>query len=231
MRKSLLGIALLIALLAVSVPAAFAEPIMTLALPGLGLLDVNAAQTVSFDAVTDWENYASPTGSSLAVETGVYRAYTPGSGYLWGLEGQSHENVVLEVEVTPLTIFTDTAAGVMCRADEANNGDGYYFMINGNGFYSIRVGRGDGIAPLVDWQPSSAVRTGIDRNVIRAVCMNDILAMYVNGELVAYVEDQTYHSGTSGLAVAGGMYGVDMSFDNANIYDVSFSALVDGNSL
>jgi hypothetical protein len=111
----------------------------------------------------------------------------------------------------------------MCRADTSNNGDGYYFMINANGYYSILIGQGDGITPLIDWQPSDAIHTGIDRNVIRAVCLGDQLAMHVNDELMGSIEDNTFTSGFAGLAVAAGNNGVDMSFDNVTLYGIQVS--------
>ena len=216
----LTGVAL-IAFALLPMGAASADPVTTLPLPELGLLTVNSVHEETFDQLNAWEHYASPSGTSLAVEAGVYRAYTPGPGYVWGINETQHTNVVLEVDVTPLTIFTDNGAGVMCRANPASNGDGYYFMINADGYYSVRVGRGDGIAPLIDWQRSPAVRVGIDRNTIRVACLDNTLVMYVNDQLVAYLQDNTYTSGKAGMAVAGGMYGVDMSFDDMTIYNIA----------
>jgi hypothetical protein len=226
-KLTYIGIALVIVL----TPAAIvsADPVVTLPLPELGLLDVTGIHEEAFDSLDAWENYHSASGVSLGVESGIYRAYTPTSGYVWGINAHQHENVVVEVDVTPLTIFTDNGAGVMCRANPESNGDGYYFMISAEGYYSIRVGQGDGIRPLVDWEASDAIRTGIDSNTIRAVCIDNALAMYVNGQLVAYLQDMTYTSGTAGLAVAGGTYGVDMAFDDVTIYNIASEQLLVAN--
>ncbi len=199
---------------------AMAEGILSLLLPGIGTVSVSSETLEAFDALDAWETYSSPRGVELGVENGIYRAYAANPGYVWGLNAQEHTDVVAEVEVTPLTPFSDIGAGIMCRADTSNNGDGYYFMINANGYYSILAGEGPNMVPLVDWQPSDAIRTGIDRNTIRAVCIGDQLAMYVNDELVDSVEDSTYSSGFAGLAVAAGSNGVDMSFDNVALYGI-----------
>ena len=191
-----------------------------LSLNGIGTVSINNVKVETFDLTSAWEHYSSPSGTKLGVENGVYRAYTPNSGYAWGLNTQEYNNLVSEVEITPLTIYTDTAAGIMCRADTSNNGDGYYFMINGNGYYSVRIGKGDDVAALVDWQRSKAIHIGIDRNTVQAACLNNQLAMYVNGTLVAQVTDNTYSSGYVGLAVASGDNGVDMAFDNLTLYNV-----------
>jgi hypothetical protein len=171
----------------------------------------------TFDTVDAWEHYSNPMGVELGVENGVYRAYTMNGGYVWGLNDQPHSDVILEVEATPLTIHFSNGFGIMCRAD--TNGDGYYFMINGNGYFSIRKGEGDYVLPLLDWQPSDAIRGEIDRNRIRAVCTGDYLAMYVNDEFVAEVTDATYSSGFAGLSVAAADNSdVDIAFDNLAIY-------------
>lgn len=215
----------LVSLMVLYAPA-MADGVFALILPGLGTVSVTEEFVEPFDSLDAWETYSSPRGVELGVENGIYRAYAASPGYVWGLNAQEHNDIVAEVEVTPLTPFSDIGAGVMCRADTSNNGDGYYFMINAHGYYSIRVGLGDEIAPLVDWQPSNAVRAGIDRNTIRAVCLGDHLAMYVNDELVGAVEDSTYSSGFAGLAVAAGNNGVDVSFDNVILYTVQGSLLL-----
>lgn len=171
----------------------------------------------TFDAVDAWENYSNPMGVELGVENGIYRAYTMNSGYVWGLNQESHTDVILEVEATPLTIHLGNGFGIMCRA--STNGDGYYFMINGNGEFSISKGEGDYVLPLVDWQPSDAIRRDIDLNHIRAICIGDTLAMMVNDQLVAEVTDTTYTDGFAGLSVAAAENSdVDVAFDNLAIY-------------
>lgn len=171
----------------------------------------------TFDRVDAWEHYTSPFGVELGVENGIYRAYTTGAGYVWGLNDEEFSDIILQVEAVPLTINFGNGYGVMCRATES--GDGYYFMINAEGYFSISMGDGDAIVPLVDWQESDAIRPEIDRNVIRASCVGDALTMFVNNELVAEVTDDTYTNGFAGLSVAASaQYDVDIAFDNLAIY-------------
>ncbi len=210
---------ILIVVMISAAPAMGAEALL-LPLPGIGTVRVTSVSVESFDTARAWESYSSAAGIELGVENGIYRAYSATPGYVWGLNSLEHSDVVAQVDLTPLTPFSDIGAGVMCRADESNNGDGYYFMINANGYVSIRIGQGSDVAPLVDWQEADAVRDGIDTNTIRAVCVGEQLAMYVNDELVAEVTDSTYRSGFTGLAVAAGGNGVDMAFDNVTLYSI-----------
>lgn len=99
-----------------------------------------------------------------------------------------------------------------------NNGDGYLFLIEGNGRFAIMRSRGRSITPLVDWTSSSAIRTGPAENRLRAVCMGTYLALYINGEFMADTSDDTYTSGQVGLvAAAASRLGVQVSFDNLSV--------------
>ena len=217
--KNLTALIATLSLVLLSLPV-LAVDTLPLSIPGLGTMSVSSKVIESFDRPDAWGTHTNSNGAQLDIEYGVYRAYTPTAGYVWGLNTQEQMDGVTDVQITPLTIYTDVGAGIMCRADVSDNGNGYYFMINPNGYYSIRMGQGSDIIPLIDWQRSKAIHTGIDQNTIRAVCLGDHLAMYVNDELVASVVDDTYNSGYAGLAVAGGIHGTDMSFDNLTLYSV-----------
>lgn len=210
----------IIGLLLIYPAAATAD--LTLVLPVLGTVQAELLTSETFDVEDAWESYSNPNGVELGIENGVYRAYTMSEGFVWALNEQPHEDVVLEVEATPLTIHFGNAYGIMCRADVANDGDGYYFMINANGYYSIRMGQGNDVLPLVDWTHSDLIRPELDQNTIGAVCIDDQLAMYVNGELLAEVTDSSYQSGLTGIAIAAAPNSdVDVVFDNLMIYQVN----------
>jgi hypothetical protein len=205
--------------LAITTPAQ-AKADLTLPLPGVGLLQATLVTVETFDKKSAWEQYSSADGVELGVENGVYRAYTMNPGYVWGLNQKQQSDVILEVEATPLTPNFENGYGVMCRAN--SEGDGYYFMMNPNGYYSIQLGNSKGIRPLVDWQRSKAIKPEIDRNTIRAVCVGDHLAMYINDTFVAETNDDTYTTGYTGLSVAAGENSdVDAAFDNLAIYEIT----------
>lgn len=196
---------------------------LTLVLPILGTVQAELLTSETFDVDDAWEEYSNPNGVELGIENGVYRAYTMNEGFVWALNEQPHEDVFLQVEAVPLTIHFGNAYGIMCRADVANNGDGYYFMINANGYYSIRMGQGNDVLPLVDWTPSDLIHSEIDQNTIGAVCIDNQLAMYVNGELLSEVTDSSYESGLTGIAIAAAPHSdVDVAFDNLMIYQVDY---------
>lgn len=193
--------------------------LLLLSTPTYGRIEGSMIQSEPFDIPDAWETYIDPMGVELGVEDGVYRAYTMNEGYVWGLNAELHTDVILEVEATPMTIHYESGFGIMCRADVSANGDGYYFMINANGYYSIRRGEGDQVVALIDWQPSEAISTQLDLNTLRAVCVGSHLAFYVNDVFVAETDDDTYSDGYAGLAIAASTSGdADVAFDNVVIY-------------
>lgn len=223
-RFGLSTLAILVSVFAAQLPV-FAEDQLTLKLPNNRIVTGTLVKVEPFNQQNAWEEYSSPKGVELAVEDGVYRMFTMNEGYVWGLNNQQHDNVIVEAEITPMSAdATDNAFGVMCRADESNNGDGYYFMIKGDGYYSISVGVGNEIKPLVEWQPSKAIRAGIDKNRMRVVCAGNNLALYVNDELMIETQDTTYSRGYTGLSIAAAPNSSsDVAFDNVAIYSVSGS--------
>ncbi len=183
----------------------------------------NVLLSERFDSANAWETYYGET-VALEVVDGAYRIQTGDEGYIWGLNEASHSDVVIEVEASQLSEFENNAYGIMCRADTSNNGDGYYFLVSGDGYYSIGKGEGPDVTPLVDWATSSAVNQGRATNSVRAVCVGDYLALYVNDKFVAEATDTTYTSGYAGLTATAFDGGdTDISFDNLTIWAATTS--------
>ncbi|MCB8978848.1 MAG: hypothetical protein H6657_15635 [Ardenticatenaceae bacterium] len=179
--------------------------------------------TESFNETGAWETYLDD-GIALQVVDGTYRVQTGDGGYIWGLNDELHDDVVIEVTSSQLSAFEDNAYGVICRSDTSNNGDGYYFLISGDGYYSIAKGEGDDVNPLVDWTTSSVINGGQDSNTIRAVCIGDYLALYVNDKFLAETQDSDYTSGYAGFVATANAGGdTDISFDNLTITAASLA--------
>lgn len=168
-----------------------------------------------------WEAHASGDGSTdLRVEDGVYRMTLQGPGYNWANNIQPHTDVVIEVYASQLVPDAKDAYGVVCRADPGGGGGGYYFYITADGYWSIRRAQGRTVTSLVDFTRSEAITTGQSINLVRALCIEDYLALYVNDQFVGEVRDSNYVNGVSGfsLAVPEETTG-DVSFDNLRIIE------------
>ncbi len=174
--------------------------------------------TESFDAVGGWPTY-NRDGLRLQVTDGAYQGTISHSYYVWALNAQPHDDVILEISTLQSTDDGKNGYGLVCRADPMNDGDGYYFLIGGDGTFSIRRGRGADVEALVSWQRTDAIRTGASPNTLRAVCIDDYLALYVNGRFVADARDTLYRQGVAGVAmVTAEGRPLSVAFDNLKAY-------------
>lgn len=179
-----------------------------------------------FDGDLRWDTFNDPSqGVDFQIEDGVYRVQVSRPLYAWAMGSQFHSDVVIDVEVTQRSTYANNAYGVICRADGGNGGDGYYFLISGEGYFTIRrgvEGGGGAVRALVGWTRSSAVQAG-GFNRLRAVCVGDYLALYINGQFVGETRDTLLQRGFVALAgaVAGDTGTLRAEFDNLTIYEGS----------
>jgi hypothetical protein len=99
-----------------------------------------------------------------------------------------------------------------------SEGDGYLFLMQGSGSAAIMRARGRNLTPLVNWQTSDKINVGPSRNHLRAVCVGDYLAFYINDALVAEATDDTFQQGQVGLvASAANRLGTRVEFDDLTV--------------
>ncbi|MBL7065349.1 MAG: hypothetical protein ISS49_14235 [Anaerolineae bacterium] len=138
--------------------------------------------------------------------------------FAWAYPGEEFDDVSVEAEARPSSGSQGPHFGVLCRHIDADNF--YYFAISADGYYAIfrRVDGGD-LQVLTGngygMSPSPAIRTGEQTNRILAVCNGDELSLYVNGELLETVTDDTHAQGDVGIGAGSGPAGdVRVQFDN-----------------
>ncbi|HQE92720.1 MAG TPA: hypothetical protein PLH19_08220 [Anaerolineae bacterium] len=119
--------------------------------------------------------------------------------FVWATAGRTYQDVEMEVNVRSEQV-TDNHYGVFCRYTE---GQFYYFAISADGYYAIFLHNEDGkLLPLTGQAMlrSSLISTDGRENRLMAVCKGTQLTLYVNGEQVAQVEDETLKRGDIGMA-------------------------------
>ena len=154
-----------------------------------------------FTAAGRWDTYDNEM-LRIQVVDGSLELFSRLRNYVWSLDGRVQRDVVIQVTASYLSPFAQGIYGVMCRAGAQNDGSGYYFLVSADGAFSIRRGAGSAVDSLVPWQNTPLLRQGQTSDDLRAVCIGDYLAFYINGEFVADVRDSFYQSGYTGLAGA-----------------------------
>jgi len=189
--------------------------------------------SVAFDAVGSWEEGAftdadDGTASTLAIINGRYQIdhrSGRGASFTWGAGGDAYENVIIEVEAEQFSDENDNLYGVLCRlaTDDSGNASGYALLISGDGHYGIAEFRGSSLDFLLEWHQTNDIHKGQAANTIRAVCVDDYLALYANGKFLGEARDDTYRrAGQVGL-LAGitGDASVRVAFDDLKVYEGS----------
>jgi len=184
-------------------------------------------QRVDFGPSSIWQQYVHPEQNvDFEIKDGFYEAKVWDGGFMWAIQPPTQTDTVIEVTTTQLSDYRNNAYGVMCRALPTDNGDGYYFLISGDGQYTIRRGAVDNIHALIPFTPSGAIRQDKTSNKIRAVCVGTYLALYVNDTFVAETHDDYFKTGYTGLSVAvvkGSDAQADITFDDLTISKGSLS--------
>ncbi|MBK9124191.1 MAG: hypothetical protein IPM16_13890 [Chloroflexi bacterium] len=170
-----------------------------------------------FDSAGRWDQMTLPD-IVLDVRDGVMHIEADTRIYAATLDYMPQTDVVIDVDARLLSEDDSNGFGIMCRAASASTG--YYFLIGGDGSGTIRRGGSRGVEALAAWTKTDAVVAGSARNRIRAVCVGDYLALYVNDRFVAEARDTLYSRGYTGLVAVTTRpdQRVEVDFDLLRIY-------------
>lgn len=138
----------------------------------------------------------------------------PGLNF-WATPGLSFGDVGIEVDTLQYAGPVENRIGVICRHRDDDNF--YFFVISADGYYAIgKVKAGEQSLLGQDaMRYSSAIKSGIAINHLRAECQGSTLRFYINHAPIALVEDFDFTEGDVGLLV--GTFkegGLDVLFDN-----------------
>ena len=184
-----------------------------------------------FQTGADWEAGSYPADAeaptaTLGVVDGRYRIdYRSGSSasFVWGLGGGVYENVVVEVTTEQLSADDDNLYGVGCRmvTDERGEVSGYALLISGDGHYGIADLSRRSLDFILEWHQTDIIHPGRATNTLRAVCVDDYLALYVNDEFLGEVQDSRYRRAGQIALIAGAAKDTEVSvaFDDLTVYE------------
>ena len=131
---------------------------------------------------------------------------------VYGRPQLNFTDVTIEVDATKSSEPAGTY-GVICRYVDSDN---YYVLqVTDTGSYAIYKLKGGQWEALAEFGQSAAIQTGAATNHLRADCVGDTLALYVNDEKVAEAQDSDFASGD--VALMAGSYdtpGVEILFDD-----------------
>ena len=137
--------------------------------------------------------------------------------FAWARPGKKFDDVSVEVDAHPTSGAQDGHFGILCRYENADNF--YYFAVSADGYYAIfRRAEGDVKVLTANGEgmlSSPSIKTGRQANHVLAICRGDELSLYVNGQRLATVTDDTHATGDVGIGAGSGPEGIArISFDD-----------------
>ena len=122
--------------------------------------------------------------------------------FAWSNPESSFSDVYIEVTTLNSGSASDTIFGIMC--DYANKGGNYYYAgIDGSGRYAILKydGQDTWLTGQGAWARSDLITPNAGSYRLGLWCGQNLLALYVDGQLIDSVTDTTYSSGDVGVFV------------------------------
>ncbi|MCY3976773.1 MAG: hypothetical protein OXG23_01625 [Chloroflexi bacterium] len=188
--------------------------------PQIGFRFLELLAEDDFESGEQWRQYADGADLFLGVRVGRYHIDFRGRQYAWAQRDGDFDDIVIEAEAAQVSSYDHNAYGLACRLDPGNRGRGYFFLISGDGYASIRWSNGRSLEPIASAAPSRHIMRGAATNRLRAVCVEDYLALWVNGEFVADARDGRAARGAVGLVGLMNYEGkrLSVAFDDLKIW-------------
>lgn len=141
---------------------------------------------------------------------------------VWSIRDQEHGDAIFEVEASWQSGTQDGYYGLTCRFQDSLN---YYTLVVGSdGFYGIGLKAAGKYSYLArstveEAQNNTAIQPGRGTNLVQAACIGNSLALYLNGQKLLEVEEDTLTGGKAGLVVGTSPTpGIEVVFDDFIVY-------------
>jgi hypothetical protein len=167
--------------------------------PQAGYLLLEQVLADPFDGSATWDTYKAD-GLWIEQRDGAMHFDVAMEAYVWTQNRVPHDDAMLQITARSASPASASAYGLMCRASPQNDSRGYFFLIGTRGNASISIGDGFAVRSLTGWVSSDAIHPGVAANTLRAVCVGDYLALWVNDQFVVDTRDSKWSTGRAGLA-------------------------------
>jgi hypothetical protein len=140
-----------------------------------------------------------------------------GDSPVFSIRSFNYADLVIQVEIIRDDGPSDNYFGVVCRFVDGQN---YYrFVVGRDGYYNIGKKVDGTFTDLSSGKNPDAYKQGDATNVIRGECVEDTLALYLNGTKLTEVQDKSITAGKVGLVVGTlSDKGADIEFDNFELF-------------
>lgn len=189
-------------------PTATNTPTLT---PTATLSDSDPALTLGtpdwVDDMDDGDNWATGEDeySSVEYEDGYMKIITKTAYDAWRLTWANPANFYLEAKLQSPECSGSDHYGLMFRSPRDSGTDqGYLFAVSCDGKYNLRSWNAPNMTWLINWTESDQINEGADiQNTLGVMAKDNTISLYINGEKVDEIENNTYSQGVFGIFVGG----------------------------
>jgi hypothetical protein len=115
----------------------------------------------------------------------------------WRLTDKNLSNFYLEGTFITQTCAGRDQYGLVFRAPDYSNGEGFYFGVTCEGKYSLLLSDGNRYRTLIDWTSSEKIVSGSNQiNRLGVLAEGSSIDLYINGEKVNHADDSNYSTET-----------------------------------
>lgn len=168
-----------------------------------------------------WEVDNESENSQLQFVASTYRVLVLSEQiYAWGIADFTADNLLVEVDGYSIDGNPNNEFGIVLRQEDSGNF--YTFLASNDGTYTVRRLENEQWVDVVPWAVSDLIDQSEGAvNRVGAYANGTTLALLINGEIVATVEDETFSGGAVGLA-AGSFTegGIEIAFDDLSVWDL-----------
>ena len=164
-----------------------------------------------------WREGTNSLGASCAFSNGGYYGTQPNAGYFHSCMAQAtdYANFVYEVQIT---LISGDYEGIVFRVNPSDTNQYYYFSIDQNGNYILKLSMDSG-ATTISSGSSSAINIGSGQTSTIAVVANyGNIKLYVNHQQVVSANDGTLSHGQIGFFVGNQTTNAKAMFSNAKVW-------------
>jgi hypothetical protein len=152
------------------------------------------------DTSSGWGNLSHENFGILDYFDGYFRIQVEGDRHmLWTGPGLDFSDIRLEADSIKVIGSPDDIFGLVCRAADQENF--YFFAISSDGYYGIgkMINGEQELISMSGMLPNEVISQGKAVNHLRADCTEDHLVFFVNGQMLASVNDLEFTTGDVGL--------------------------------
>ncbi len=138
----------------------------------------------------------------------------------WNLRTGQLTDFALEIDARLVSGPKESLYGVIFRVQYTEAENYYRFLVSGDGYYLIGTKTNDVWTILQRKTKSAFIKEGYNTNHLKVVCKDSQIEVYVNGQHLTTITDDSFAEGCVGMIVDTPEPNARVAFDNLKVYSL-----------